>query len=79
MYDVIFKCDPEELPQRIYPLYPGDAFTIQSSKPVHVGDQYHDYPAVISSIFYYPRSKWWKFWEKKRQWGYVVTWRGEKT
>lgn len=44
---------------------------------VKIGDQYEEYPAVISHIVYAPK-KWWKFWEKKKQLGYIVTWEGKE-
>ncbi len=32
-----------------------------------------DYPAKVHQVFYESK-KWWKFWKKKKQIGYLVRW-----
>ena len=58
-------------------LHRGDSFAVvKTLEPVKVGDQYRDYPAVITEIIYEPK-KWWQFWKKPKQLGYIVEWRGD--
>jgi len=57
----------------------GDSFAVVKTlddENVKVGDQYKDYPAIITEIIYEPR-KWWQFWAKPNCLGYVVEWYGE--
>lgn len=58
---------------RAVPLQTGDSIFIASSDPVKVGDQYDDYVAIISQVYYEPK-RWWEFWKKKKQLGYRVEW-----
>jgi len=56
----------------------GDSFAVVKTlgdETVKVGDQYKDFPAVITEIIYEPK-KWWQFWKKKNRLGYIVEWRG---
>ena len=57
------------------PLESGHVISIYSQEPVKIGEQYQDYPAFVSRIIYEPK-KWWKFWKRKKQIGYEVTWKG---
>lgn len=60
-------------PNRVVELTHGDQIYIVSPEPVSLGGQYKDYDnTIISRIDYMPR-KWWQFWKKKFQIGYVVT------
>ncbi len=73
-YKIVIKADDyPESADRVMPLGKGDSIFITSSEPVHVGDTYKNYNALISEIFYTPK-KWWQFWKKKEQLGYQVTW-----
>ena len=43
----------------------GDSFAVVKmlgDEDVKVGDQYKDFPAVITEIIYEPK-KWWQFWK----------------
>ncbi len=67
-------CKPNATP-KFHKLSSGDAFVIRDEiNPVKVGEQYKEYPAFISSIVYAPK-RWWQFWKKKKQLGYVVKWK----
>ena len=57
----------------LIPLSSGDTIVIHDTKPVKIGDKYKKYPAKIHHIFYEPK-KWWQFWKKKKQLGYIVKW-----
>lgn len=57
----------------------GDSFAVVKTlgdETVKVGDQYKNYPAIITEIIYEPK-KWWQFWKKPKQLGYIVEWRGD--
>lgn len=56
-----------------YPLQSGDTIVIQDVTPVKVGDKYKNFHARVIQIFYKPK-KWWQFWKKKEQLGYMVEW-----
>lgn len=51
----------------------GDSFFIRDTNTVKIGDNYKKYPARIVQIFYEPK-KWWQFWKRKKQLGYIVKW-----
>ena len=53
-------------------LQKGDSFFIASKERVRIGDSYSVPCAIITEIFYEPR-KWWQFWKKKKQLGFMVT------
>lgn len=58
---------------RAIPLSKGDTLYIMSEISVRLGDYYKDTNGVITQILYEPK-KWWKFWIKKKQIGYMVQW-----
>lgn len=60
-------------PLRVTPLSTGDTILIKDTNPVHVGDWYHNYNAKVYQI-YYENKRWWQFWKKKKQIGYLVRW-----
>ena len=43
--------------------YDGDAYKL--------GDKYKDFNAIISCVYYEPK-QWWKFWKKKKIFGYEI-------
>lgn len=74
MYKVEIKAsDYPNAPLKARPLNTGDTIFIKDAIPVHVGDWYRNYPAKVCQI-YYENKKWWQFWKKKKQIGYLVRW-----
>ena len=71
--DDIFKQVFDNTNVRAQPLESGDTFYIFSSEPVKIGNKFKDYPATILNVFYNPK-KWWQFWKRKKQIGYIVQW-----
>ena len=75
--DKIYKivCKAKDYPNiQVRELTSGDSFVIMDrDNIVRPGDRYEDYPATISQILYEPR-KWWEFWKKKKQLGFIVMW-----
>lgn len=51
----------------------GDTIFIKDTNPVRVEDWYRNYPAKVHQVFY-ENKKWWQFWKKKKQIGYLVRW-----
>ena len=58
---------------KVRPLSTGDTIFIKDTNPVRVGDWYRDYPAKVHQVFYESK-KWWQFWKKKGQIGYLIRW-----
>lgn len=74
VYKVIIKAEdyPNAIP--IPQLFSkGDTLILQDATPVKIGDRHKKYPAKVTQIFYEPR-KWWQFWKKKKQSGYMLQW-----
>lgn len=65
--------DYPNTPLTVRSLSTGDTFFIKDASPVRVGDWYRDYPAKVHQVFYESK-KWWQFWKKKKQIGYLVRW-----
>ena len=72
-YKVEIKAGDYPNRARVVSLSTGDTFYIMSDTPVKIGDQYKNQNAIISQITYMPK-KWWRFWEKKKQIGFMVKW-----
>lgn len=62
---------------RLYAIQSGDEFVVQDPSPVTIGDKYMDWPTKIVEVIYEPK-KWWQFWKKKKQLGYIVLWVGNE-
>lgn len=80
LQDGIYKvvCRAEDYPStqpRFYKLSSGDSFVLMDRENiVKPGDEYKNYPAFVTRVIYEPR-KWWQFWKRKRQLGYVIQWK----
>lgn len=58
---------------RTYPIQKGDRIFLYGDPKVKVGQPYRTYPAIVSKVWYWPRP-WWKFWEKKKIYGFEILW-----
>lgn len=62
---------------RVKMLEHGDAFWIRhTGEDFKIGEKYKNYPAFVKDIVYIPKP-WYKFWKKKKIYGYFVQWIGE--
>lgn len=74
IYKIICKTENYPNPPLVRELTSGDSIVIMDGDNIVCpGDRYKDYPAVISQVIYEPK-KWWEFWKKKKQLGFVVAW-----
>lgn len=71
---VTYQHDYPNSSSRITTLSAGDTLCIASSEPVEIGDYYKNDKSLKIVKIYYEKRKWWQFWKKKRQIGYLVRW-----
>ena len=51
----------------------GDRIFLYGDEKVVLGAPYKNYPAIVIKIEYSPK-KWWQFWKKKQQIGFLIEW-----
>ena len=58
---------------RLYRVQRGDRIFIYGNEEVKLGAPYRNYPAIVTKIEY-THKKWWQFWKKKEQIGFLIEW-----
>ena len=76
-YKVVTRAEDYPSHARVAPLKKGDGFYLVGSRDVKAGDQYENYPAIVSRVDYKPK-KWWQFWKKKEMIGCQILWLGDE-
>lgn len=59
--------------KRMYRLKPGDElYVANNSENVTLGDYYNGIPGLVVTRIDYSQKRWWQFWKKKTQIGFVI-------
>lgn len=60
--------------KRAYCLKSGDRlYVTNNSENVTLGDCYDGIPGLVITQIDYSQKRWWQFWKKKKQIGFVIT------